>query len=91
MNDEQRWYVVHRTEHIEPGTSYVLCECSDGTIAQQVELIAVDLRAVSRAEMLQHPALAEALWAWDAGDDSVCRREAAAVSAIVEAEEFLSS
>lgn len=85
MQDTERFCVVHRSELVLPGRPYVLSECAEELFAALSADISDDLTAHTREAMLADPGLCEALAAWEAGDDSLCRREDAGVTVIVEA------
>jgi hypothetical protein len=65
--------VVRRTAYVRPGTPYVVATCIDQTVADACAF--PDGESFAREEMEGHPALAEALAAWDCGDDALFRRE----------------
>jgi hypothetical protein len=72
-------YVVGRTIHVRPGDPYVIARCVDRVVAAVFALAGQQVK--TRDEMERTPALAEALKAWDAGDDSLFRMERRARSA----------
>jgi hypothetical protein len=72
-------YVVGRSIHVRPGSPYVIARCVDRVVAAVFALAGQQVK--TREEMERTPALAEALKAWDAGDDSLFRMERRARSA----------
>jgi hypothetical protein len=72
-------YVVGRSIHVRPGSPYVIARCVDRVVAAVFAL--AGQQVLTRGEMEGTPALAEALRAWDAGDDSLFRKERKARSA----------
>jgi hypothetical protein len=74
---EMRYYVIHRSELVEPGRPYVLAECAEELLAGLAADVAPDLETVSETSMREDPELASAMSAWQAQDDSLCDRERA--------------
>jgi hypothetical protein len=72
-------YVVGRSVHVRPGSPYVIARCVDRVVAAVFAL--AGQQVCTREEMERSPVLAEALTAWDAGDDSLFRMERRARSA----------
>lgn len=66
-------YVVARSQHVRPGTPFVISCCVDRGVAAVFALAGQQVCA--REEMEREPALAEALRAWEADDDSLFRLE----------------
>jgi hypothetical protein len=66
-------FVVRRTDHVRPGTPYVVAACIDRYVAEACAF--PDGETYGREEMERHPALAEAVAAWDSGNDSLFLRE----------------
>jgi hypothetical protein len=65
-----RWYVVGRTLLARPtGRHFVVSEHVDPWSAEHAAPL--DAKVLSRSEMERYPALARALDAWDARDDTV--------------------
>jgi hypothetical protein len=77
--DQGLAYVVARSVHVRPGSPYVIAQCVDRVVAAVFALAGQEVR--TRDEMARTPTLAEALTAWDRGDDSVFRMERTARSA----------
>ena len=70
---EEAAYVIDRTEHIRPGTPYVVARCADRLVASMFALGGQLLR--TREEMLRDATLAKALKAWEADDTSLFHQE----------------
>jgi hypothetical protein len=66
-------YVVARSQHVRPGTPFVIACCIDRGVA--VVFALAGQQVCAREEMERDPALAEALRAWEANDDSQFRME----------------
>lgn len=66
-------YVVARSQHVRPGTPFVISCCIDRAVAAVFAL--AGQQVCTRGEMELEPALAEALGAWEANDDSLFRME----------------
>jgi hypothetical protein len=72
-------YVIGRSRHVSPGTSFVLAHCAGPAVAAVFALGGTEVR--SRPEMEADAGLTEALRAWEAGDHGLFRREQAARAA----------
>jgi hypothetical protein len=72
-SSEEASYVVARSEHVRPGTPFVIAKCIDPGVA--VVFALAGQQAYTREEMSRVPPLAEALAAWESGDDSLFRME----------------
>lgn len=66
-------YVIARSQHVRPGTRFVIARCVDRAVAAVFALAGQQVR--TRREMERDPVMAEALAAWETGDDSLFRME----------------
>jgi hypothetical protein len=66
-------YVIARTQHVRPGTPFVLASCVDRGVA--VVFALAGQTVLSRSQMESDPALVDALRAWESKDDSLFRME----------------
>lgn len=66
-------YVVAMTQHVQPGTPFVIACCVDIGVAAVFAL--AGQKVCTRQEMERDPALAEALQAWEAGDQGLFASE----------------
>jgi lactate dehydrogenase-like 2-hydroxyacid dehydrogenase len=80
----ERFYVVARTVHVEPGTPYVVAAFADHAVAAVLALSGH--AAHSEREMRSGPDLSRALGAWEAGDHRLHRLEGAAARAFAGSE-----
>jgi hypothetical protein len=80
-------YLIGRSEYAEPGAPYVAALCVDHRMASTLALAGQEV--YQRDEMEKDSALAQALKAWEAGDDRVHRAERAARAAFTKSERTL--
>jgi hypothetical protein len=73
---EDRFYLVFLTEHVEPGTPYIVAELAGSALAEDVSLACGTI--YQHGEIIRSSVLRKALWAWEAKDDDLYRREFAA-------------
>jgi hypothetical protein len=66
-------FVVGRSKHIRPGAPFVIARCVDRGVAAVFAL--AGQQVCTREEMAREPSLAEALEAWEAGDDELFKME----------------
>lgn len=66
-------YVIACSQHVRPGAPFVIAKCVDRAVAAVFAL--AGQQVWGRREMERDPSLAEALSAWEAGDDSLFRME----------------
>jgi hypothetical protein len=75
---------VGRSEYANPGTPYVVALCADDRMANTLALAGHEIH--SPTAMREDPALAQALSAWEAGDDKLLKSERAARSAFTKSD-----
>ena len=66
-------YVVGRSQHVRPGTPFVIAQCVHPGVAAVFAL--AGQRVYTRDEMARDGSLAEALEAWEGGDASLFHAE----------------
>ena len=66
-------YVVSRTGLVEAGTPYVIAALVDPAMAEDYRYPGSEV--YGREQMRSHPSLADALEAWNGGDNDVFRRD----------------
>ena len=66
-------FVVGRSKHVSPGAPFVIAHCVDRGVAAVFAL--AGQQVFTREEMWRQPSLAEALRAWETGDDHLFRME----------------
>src|SRR5688500_17893088 len=66
-------YVVARSAHARPGMPFVIAKCVTRGVASVFALAGQDIR--THEQMQRDSALAEALVAWEAGDDTLAQME----------------
>jgi hypothetical protein len=66
-------YVVGRSQHVRPGSPFVLARCVDRGVA--VVFALAGQQVCTRDEMRHDPSLMQALEAWESGDDTLFRME----------------
>ena len=66
-------FVVGRSKHVRPGAPFVIAQCADRGVAAVFAL--AGQQVFTREEMAREPSLAEALAAWESGEDQLFKME----------------
>jgi hypothetical protein len=79
VSEEEAVYVVARSQHVRPGTPFVLARCVDRVVASVFALAGQQVR--THDQMVRDASLQAALKAWDSGDHSLFQQERSARAA----------